>query len=207
MTGGLDEVEDGIDRLVGVIEVCSVVEPGVVHQGSTNVEVVDTSGQGVQTDDDDVHAVLVDGIVGDGLKVLLLLAGVESRAGNLDPCSVGSGNAKGVDTDSSYLIDSGGVQEGSVASFEGRAALATQLLTQSPLIRSAITANLGPPDGIVSLLLLKSSAKISAISLEGLPFDEAGRPGKGEVVLIAVVCVGNGVDGEGALAVVVREAS
>jgi hypothetical protein len=180
---GLDEVQDAVDSLERVVEVGGVVEPAVVHQSLTDIEVVDTTGQGVETDDN-VHIVLVDGIVGNSLEVLLLVAMVENGAGDFDPCGVGCRNTENVYTNRSQLVDGGSVQEGSVTSFEGRTALVSKIQAQSPLIRGIGTTNRLPPDRVVSLLLREPSTEIGTVCLEGLPVNEAAGLGEAEIVLI-----------------------
>jgi hypothetical protein len=48
----LDEVEYTIDSLERVVKVCGVLEPVLVEECLTNVEVVHTTGKRVKTDDD-----------------------------------------------------------------------------------------------------------------------------------------------------------
>jgi len=110
VTAGLDEVKDGVNGGVSVVKVGGVVEEVVVHESLTNIEVVDTTGEGVKANDD-VHAVGVDGVISDGLKVLLLVTVVESRSRNVDPGGVGGRNTESVDTDGGELIDGRLVQE------------------------------------------------------------------------------------------------
>lgn len=98
---GLDKVEDTVDGLEGVVEVGRVEEPVAVAEGFADVETVDTAGQAVETDDD-VHAVLVDGVVGDLAEPGLLVTGVELGAGDLDPGGVGGWDAESVDTDGGH---------------------------------------------------------------------------------------------------------
>ena len=88
MAALLDEVKNTIDSLEGVVKVCRVLEPGLVEECLADVEVVYTTGKRVETDDNcksllamapqyeprvcrlTVHAVFVDGVVGDGLEEL-----------------------------------------------------------------------------------------------------------------------------------------
>jgi hypothetical protein len=63
----------------------------------TNIQGVDTTRQGVKTNND-THVVLPNGVGGNLLQVLLLIAVVQLRAGDLDPSSVGCRDAKKVDT-------------------------------------------------------------------------------------------------------------
>lgn len=169
----LDEVDDGVNGLVCVVEIGSVKEEVVVHKGFADVEVVDTAGQGVQADDN-VHAVGVDGVVGNGLEVLLLVAVPEGGAGNLDPGGVGGGDSQSVNTDSSELVDGGLVEERLVAGLEGGSTLVTERLAEGPLIRSSReVGNAGPPDRVVGLFLLEPATEVGTVSLESLPVDEA----------------------------------
>jgi hypothetical protein len=152
-----------------------------------------------------VHVVLRDGIVGDGLEVAQLVTMVKLGARNIDEGSVRERNAEGVDTNSSELVDGGSVEERSVTLLKDRSALAAEVLAKSPLIRSAITTNLRPPDWIVSLLLLEPSTEVGTVSLECLPVDEvttvdAVTPG--DVVAVADGAQVNSGDGEWALLVV-----
>ncbi|KAH0194784.1 glycoside hydrolase, partial [Aureobasidium melanogenum] len=118
VAAGLDEVKDGIDGVVGVVEVGGVVEEVIVHQSLTDIEVVDTTRERVETDND-VHAVSVDGVVGDSLEVLLLVTVVESRSGNLNPRLISSWDSEGVHSNRGKLINSRGVEEGGIAGFQG----------------------------------------------------------------------------------------
>lgn len=90
VAGVFDEVEDTIDSLEGVVEVGGIVEPAVVEESLADVEVVDATWQAVKTDDD-VHAIGVDRVVGDGLEELLLITVVKLRARENCPSSVRCG--------------------------------------------------------------------------------------------------------------------
>lgn len=149
-----------------------------MHKSLTDVEVVDTTRERVKTDDD-VHTVSLDGVVGDGLEVLLLVTVVELRSGNLDPCCVSGRDSESVHTDRSELVNGRGVEERCVTGFKSRAALVTKGLAESPFVRSGGgVGNAGPPDRVVGLLLLEPTAKVSTVGLEGLPVDEtAGSSG------------------------------
>ena len=125
MAGGLHEVEDSVDSLEGVVQVGSVVEPALVAVGLTDVETVDTTWEVVETDNN-VHVVALNGVLGNGAEVLLLVTVVKSgawnllwqllalgitveRSGTYDPSGVGGWNAESVDTDRGELVNGGGV--------------------------------------------------------------------------------------------------
>jgi len=140
-----------------------------------------------------MHVILLDGVLGDGTEVALLVSVVEGGAGDVDPSSVGRWNAESVDADRSELVDSAGVQERSIAGFKNRTALGSKSLTQCPLIRR-IWSILVPPDWIVSLFLLQPTTKVGTVGLVGCPVDELStidtlRPGK----VVAKAC---SVDGD-----------
>lgn len=166
VSAGLDEVKNSIDGIVGVVEVGGVVEEVVVHESLTNVEVVDTTGERVKADND-VHAVGVDGVVGDGLEVLLLVTVVKSGARNLDPCGVSCRDTESVDTNRGELINGRVVQEAGVTGLKGGATLVTKSLAERPLVGSGRqVGNASPPDRIVSLLLFQPTAEVSSVGLE-----------------------------------------
>lgn len=102
-------------------------------KGFANVEAVDAAGQRVQSDDD-VHVVLCNGVVCDCAEVGLLVAVVELGAGEVYPCSVGGGDAKGVDADGGEFVDATGVKVRSIASFEDRSAVGAKVLAKRPFI-------------------------------------------------------------------------
>jgi hypothetical protein len=106
----LDELEDLVDSSERVVEVGGVLEPVAVAKSLTNVEAVHATRQGVKANDD-VHVVLLNGILGDDAEVLLLVTSVELRSRNLDPSGVGGGDAKSVHSDGGKLVDGGGVEE------------------------------------------------------------------------------------------------
>jgi hypothetical protein len=119
-----------------------------------------------------VHVVLGDGIVGDGLEEVQLVAVVKLGTRNVDECSIRKRDAEGVDTNGGELVDGASVEEGSITLLEDGSALATQILAESPLVRSAIAADLRPPNWIVSLLLLEPPTEVGTVGLEGLPVDK-----------------------------------
>jgi len=163
VSAGLDEIKNGIDGFVGVVEVGSVVEEVIVHESLTDVEVVDTTGERVETNDD-VHAVGVNSVVSDGLKVLLLVTVVESGSRDVDPGCVSGRDTESVDTNRGELINGRGVEEAGVTGLESRATLVTKSLAESPLVRgSRQVGNASPPDRVVSLFLLQPTAEVRAI--------------------------------------------
>jgi hypothetical protein len=119
-----------------------------------------------------VHVVLGDGIIGDGLEEVQLVAVVKLGTRNVDKGSIRKRNAEGIDTNGGELVDGGSVEEGSITFLEHGSALAAEVLAECPLVWGAIAADLRPPDGVVSLLLLKPSAEVGAVGLEGLPVYE-----------------------------------
>lgn len=119
---GLDEVDDLIDHLHGVVEVGLVVEPVPVAGGFADGQAVDAAGEGVRVDDD-VHVVSLDGVVGDFFEVGRLVSRVELRAGEIDPCGIGGGDAQDCDTAGGELVNVGLGDPGCVAVLEDGAAL------------------------------------------------------------------------------------
>jgi hypothetical protein len=119
-----------------------------------------------------VHIVLVDGIVGDGLEKLQLVAVMKLRARNIDEGCVCERDAEGVDADIGKLVNSSGVDKRRIALLEHRSALATKVLAKSPLIGSTIAANFRPPYRVVGLLFLQPSTQVGTIGLECLPVDK-----------------------------------
>lgn len=164
VTGGLDEGQDSIDCLERVGKVSGVEEPAIVTVSLANVKIVDTSGKRVKTDDA-VHVVLLNGVLGDGLEVSLLVTAVKLRTWNLDPRSICGWYPQCVDSNGGKLVDGCGVQERGIASFEDWATLATECLTKSPLIRDISTTNRVPPDRVVVHLLLEPATQVCTIGL------------------------------------------
>ena len=107
VTGGGNEAEDGIDGLEGVGKVLGRVEPSGGTDALTSGKAVDTTREGVKTDDD-VHTVALDGIVADSLEVSLLVTVVKTRAGNGDPSRVVGRDSEKVDTSSGERVDVAG---------------------------------------------------------------------------------------------------
>lgn len=169
----LGELEDLVNGLPAVVQVGLVVEPAVTHQTLANVEVVDTTGQGVKTNDD-VHAVCLDGILGDLAEVGELVSVVELRAGDVNPGLVSCRDTQGVDTDAGKLIDGRGVEELGISCLEGRAALVAELTAQIPLIHclGGGTTERCPPDRVVCLLLLEPASQVGTVGLEVSPVDK-----------------------------------
>ena len=99
-----------------------------MHESLTDVEVVDATRERVKTDND-LHAVSVDGVLGGGVKVGLLISMPERRSWDINPSSLGGRNADSVDTDSSKLVSCGSVQEGCISSLKYRPTLAVKCLT------------------------------------------------------------------------------
>lgn len=77
---------DASDRLIRARCVC--LPPSSVSKGFSNLEAVDSSGKGVESDDD-VHAVLANGVLRNCLELGLLLSVVQLRPGNDSPRRVG----------------------------------------------------------------------------------------------------------------------
>lgn len=169
----LGELEDLVNGLQAVVQVGLVVEPAVAHQTLTNVQVVDTAGEGVETDND-VHAVLLNGVLGDLAQVGELVTVVELGARDVNPGSIGCRDTQGVDADTCELVDGRLVEEVGVAGLESRAALVAKSTAESPLIRGlrGLAAERSPPDGIVGLLLLEPSSQVGTVGFEVSPVDE-----------------------------------
>lgn len=69
-----------------------------MEESLANVEVVDATKKRVKTNDD-VHLVLLDDVVGDLAEVRSLVSVTEGRSRNINPRSIGGGNAQNVDSD------------------------------------------------------------------------------------------------------------
>lgn len=65
-----------------------------------------------------VHAVFVDGVVGDGLEELQLIAMVKLRTRNFDEGSVCERNTESIDTNIGKLVDSGCVDKRGITLLE-----------------------------------------------------------------------------------------
>ena len=142
-TGSLDEGQDRVNGLEAVVEVGGVLEPGVVSESFTNGKGVDTTGQRVETDNN-VHVVLVDGVVGQGSEVSLLVTRVKHAAGDLGPGCVSGRDTKSVDTLGTHLVDVGSGEERSIALLEERSTNGeTNGGTPGPLIGER--SNIGGP--------------------------------------------------------------
>ena len=126
---------------------------------------------------DDVHVVPVDSVLGNGVQVSNLRAGVELRSWNADPGCVCGWNAEGVDAYAGQLVDGRSVEKGRVASLEHGTALHPQSLAESPLILS-IRSVLIPPDWVVCLLLLEPAAKVGSVGLHQWLANVADRVSK-----------------------------
>lgn len=120
--GGLDESEDCIDCVQTVFQVAGRVEPVAAADTLADLESVDATGKTVKVDND-VHVILVDGIVGDGAKIFLLVTVVELRARDFDPCGVGRGDTQDIDARLGKGVDDGLVNPSGVALLEDGAAL------------------------------------------------------------------------------------
>lgn len=175
MAAGNNEVEDGIDSIVGVGKVGGIVEPSIVEEGFTNIEVVDTSRERVESDDA-VHIIIADGVVGDHLEERLLISVVELRTGDIHPRGISSGDSQSVDTDAGELINGRGVEERCVACFHYCTAFVTKRLAKVPLVGGIGAVGI-PPDRVMSLLLLKPRSKIGTVGLECSPIDETSSGG------------------------------
>lgn len=173
-----------------------------MEESLTNVEIVDSTGKRVETNDD-VHLVLLDGVVGDLPEVRLLVSVIEGRSRNIDSRSIGSGNAQSVDSDACERIDGRGIQERLVTLFQNGAAALTKSLAQIPLIwgRHGGTAKRCPPDRIVRPLLSEPASEVCTVGLECPPVDEfpivAATLRPGDVVMDGLPVDGYRFDGEG----------
>lgn len=169
----LHEGEDGVDGGVAVVEVGLIVEPERVAKGLADVEAVDAAGQRVQVDDD-VHAVRLDGVGGDGAQELLLGAAVVLGPGHVDPGGVGGGHAQDVDAHAGQRVDGASVEEGGVAGLEDGAAPVAQHRAQRPLVGrlGGRPTERPPPLRVVYLLLGQPGAQVGAVALERPPVKE-----------------------------------
>jgi hypothetical protein len=114
-----------------------------VTKGFTDIEPVDASWERVQTKND-VHAILLDGVVGDRSQVLLLVTVVQHRSGNIDPSGVGGGDSKSVDANRGELVNIGGGNESRVVVFQNFATrFLSDSLAESPLIRDTGSSTIG----------------------------------------------------------------
>jgi hypothetical protein len=139
----LDEVEDRVNSLEAVVEVGRVLEPAIVPKGLTNGQSVDTARKRVKANDD-VHVVLVDGVVSECSKVRLLVSRVKHASGDLGPSGISGRNSQSVDTLGSHLINVGKGEEGCIALLKFRTALCkADVLAPGPLIREG--SNIGCP--------------------------------------------------------------
>lgn len=101
---------------------------------------------------DDVHVVLVDGVVDDVGKSCLLTTSVKLAARNFDPGSVRGGNANGVDSELAHLVDVCLGDEGVVAGLKLRTTGGeTDSSAPRPFINVVATYIGGPPSKIVVL--------------------------------------------------------
>ena len=197
VAGVLDKLEDFVDGFEGVVEVGGVLEPVAVAEGFADVEAVDAAGEGVQPYDH-VHVVHLDRVLCDGAEVFLLVAGVELRAGDLDPGSVCGGDAEGVYPDGGEFVDGGGVEERGIASLECRATLGPKVAAERPLIRSTWVERVEPLR-VMGLLLGQPAAEVGAVGLVGLPVDVVATvdtlgPVDGGAVSDAASCFLNDVE-------------
>lgn len=76
VTRRFNKVEHCINGLERVVEVSAVEEPGVMTKRLANIKRIDTSWEGMKTNDT-MHVVLRDGVVGDGFEIDLLIAVVK----------------------------------------------------------------------------------------------------------------------------------
>jgi hypothetical protein len=72
------------------------LEPAIISGLFSDVKGVDTAWERVQANDN-AHVVLLDGIGGDLLQPILLVAMIQGGSGNLDPCCVCGWDTESVD--------------------------------------------------------------------------------------------------------------
>lgn len=118
----------------------------------TDVEPVGSSRKRVQAQDN-VHTVLLDGVVGDRSQVLLLVTVVQHGPGNIDPSGVGSSDSKRVDADRGESVDVGGGDKSCVVVFQNLSTcLLSDSLAESPLVRNTWGATVSEKVGSQSVL-------------------------------------------------------
>lgn len=167
----LDVVDGLLDHLEAVVHVGRVEPPVVVANGLTVVQAVAAAGQRVQVDDD-VHAVLDNGVVGDQLEPDQLVAVVELRSRHVHPCLVRHRHAQQVDADGSKLVDVGKVVVAGIVLLQEGAALGAEVLAQAPLILGDRRRDLLVPPGLVAGVLEQQPvAQVHAVGLERGPVE------------------------------------
>lgn len=149
------------------------MEPAVVSLRLANVQPVDTTGKRVEVEND-MYSVFLNSVCRNVLDVGCLVTGIELAAGELDPSSVGSRDAKNVDAPLAEQIDIIGSEERGVSFFEHRTALRAQTGAETPFVASTSRV-LIPPVGVDGLLLLQPASLVDAAAFECRPIDILGR--------------------------------
>jgi hypothetical protein len=110
VVAALGELQNTIHSPERIIEAGSIVEPSSMEDGLTNIEVFHATKERVKADND-VHAVIGNGVVRYRLKELLMVIGIQLRIGNGGPCCICSRIAKVVDYYICELVDGAGVEK------------------------------------------------------------------------------------------------
>lgn len=155
------------------------------------------TGQGMQIDDD-VHVICANSVVRNLPQVFELVATIQLGSGNINPCSVSSGDSNSIDVDSCELVDSRVGNEVRIVVLEKRTtSLLPDSLTKGPFIGN-ICAAVDPDirsngsldyqpaacsrhtmvntDGeLRKSCAVRQLTQVCAVSLEGIPSFELGK--------------------------------
>lgn len=111
-----------VDGLQGVVQGGLVMEPAPVPGFLADRKTVDTPGERMDVDDN-MHIVFGNGILSNILQISCLVPRIQLRAGQIDPCRIGGGNAQDTHVGLGQLIDILGGDEGGISIFERRTTL------------------------------------------------------------------------------------
>lgn len=171
-TRALNEVDNFVNGLQGVIQGSLVMEPVPMAHCFSDGQAIKSSGERMNINNY-MHPIVRDSIVRNVLQVSRLVPRVQLRAGQIDPRRVVGGNPQDSHPTLRQTVDILGGDEGGIAMLEDRTTSGTQVLAESPLIRRIatisspeVTINVGPLD--------EPAAQVDAIGLEGAPVDVIG---------------------------------
>lgn len=171
-TRALDEVDDLVNGLEGLVQGSLIIEPVPMAHSFSNGQTIESSRERMDIDDD-VHPVVRDGIVRNVLQVSRLVTRVQLRAGKVDPRRIVSRNTQESHPTLSQMVDILGGDEGGIAMLENRTTSGTKILAEGPFIRR-VTAIASPECAVNVGLLDQPASKVDTIGLERPPVDVIG---------------------------------
>lgn len=147
----LDEVNDIVDDLKGLIQSGLVIEPVPMTHGFSDRQTIESSREGMNIDND-MHPVVRDGMIRNTLQVSCLVTRVQLRARKVDPRRIVCRNTQDSDPTLRQAVDIPGGDEGGIAMLENRTTPGTKVLAECPFIRR-VTAITSPESAVNAGLL------------------------------------------------------